>query len=420
MKKFIFIFAALFLGLSQVSAQEIYVDNFTAPENGIQKFEVKYRGIEGKTIQGYIFKFEFPEGLSLVTNEDEEAIFEYGDGNTKFDVKTTATGVQASPSSKTSQLSGSDGTLLKLTLKVNAPLVEGNTATVRVYDASLTEKVVNDNGTSSYVDLNTEAFTFTVTIVENRIELDENATEIPDVSGTQNVLVKRTIKAGKGKDNWGTICLPFAMTGEQVKAAFGDDVEFADFTGYTASYDDDDFVTSIEVSFASVDISTGIAANHPYIINLGKDATEDISEFRVDNVNIAFEEEPMIHFGTSRKYKDFVGTYTVINNLGSTAEPCLFLSGNKFYYATGKTKMKAYRAYFAFYEYLKEFDPEAGGAKISFSVDGDATSIDGIGTQRIVEGVYDLSGRKIQLQDGDLNKLQKGVYIIDGKKVTIK
>ena len=40
--------------------------------------------------------------------------------------------------------------------------------------------------------------------------------------------------------------------------------------------------------------------------------------------------------------------------------------------------------------------------------------------QHITEGVYDLSGRKIQLQDGDLNKLQKGVYIINGKKVTIK
>ena len=61
------------------------------------------------------------------------------------------------------------------------------------------------------------------------------------------------------------------------------------------------------------------------------------------------------------------------------------------------------------------------GAKVGFIVDGEATSVDGIPSyQRVVEGVYDLSGRKIQLQDGDLNKLQKGVYIIDGKKVTIK
>lgn len=412
MKKFIFLFAALFLGLSQVSAQEIYVDNFTAPEGGVQKFEVKYKGIEGKTIQGYIFKFEFPEGLSLVTNEDDEAIFEYGDGNTKFDVKSTATGFQASPSSKTSQLSGSEGTLLTLTLQVNDPLVEGNTANVKVYGASLTEKVENTDGTSSYKDLDTDPFDFTVTIVENRVTLDEAVGVTSDTpTGTQNVLVKRTIKAG----NWGTICLPFAMTGDQVKAAFGEGVEIGDFTGYDPTYDDDDFVTSIKVNFSSVDITSGMVANHPYIIKV-EDA---ISEFKCDNVEIAPSEEPIVHFGTTRKYKDFVGTYSVINNLGSTDEPCLFLSGNKFYYATGNTKLKAFRGYFAFYEFLKEFDPEAG-AKISISVDGEATSIDGIGMQRIAEGVYDLSGRKIQLENGDLNKLQKGVYIIDGKKVTIK
>ena len=79
--------------------------------------------------------------------------------------------------------------------------------------------------------------------------------------------------------------------------------------------------------------------------------------------------------------------------------------------------MKAFRGYFWFTD---ELAVKALGAKINFSVDGDATSIDGMGYQRITEGVYDLSGRKIQLKDGDLNKLQKGVYIIDGKKVTIK
>ena len=60
-------------------------------------------------------------------------------------------------------------------------------------------------------------------------------------------------------------------------------------------------------------------------------------------------------------------------------------------------------------------------AKVGFIVDGEATSVDGIPSyQHVLEGVYDLSGRKIQLENGDLNKLQKGVYIINGKKVTIK
>lgn len=60
------------------------------------------------------------------------------------------------------------------------------------------------------------------------------------------------------------------------------------------------------------------------------------------------------------------------------------------------------------------------GAKINFSVDGEATAIDGINVMKNIEGIYDLSGRKIELDNNNLNSLQKGVYIINGKKVTIK
>ena len=41
------------------------------------------------------------------------------------------------------------------------------------------------------------------------------------------VRVKRTINANE----WSTICLPFAITAEQVKGVFGDDVQLGDFTG---------------------------------------------------------------------------------------------------------------------------------------------------------------------------------------------
>lgn len=410
MKKFIFIFAALFLGLSQVSAQEIYVDNFTAPEGGVQKFDVKYRGIEGKTIQGYIFKFKFPDGLSLVT-EDGVAIYELGEGNANFDVKTTATGVQASPKSKSSKLAGDEGVLVTLTLQVNNPLVEGNTANVNVYGASLTEKVANEDGTSSYKDLDTDPFDFTVTIIENRITLDENVgvtSETP--TGEQNVLVKRTLKA----DNWNTICLPFAMTADQVKAAFGEGVQLADFNGCDSDGDKDNPSTSIKVKFNAVD---AIEANHPYLIKV----ESALTEFRADAVTISPDEENAIiqmdkSSGRNPVYNSFVGTYNP-----STIIPVggLFLNSNKFYYSNGNSKLKAFRAYFDFAVSWLEEAPYAE-SKISISVDDDATSIDGIGYQRITEGVYDLSGRKIQLENGDLNKLQKGVYIIDGKKVTIK
>jgi transcription antitermination factor NusG len=85
---------------------------------------------------------------------------------------------------------------------------------------------------------------------------------------------------------------------------------------------------------------------------------------------------------------------------------------------TGKTKIKAFRAYFTLQDVLSSV--ENANAKISFSINDEATSIDGINSYRVVDGVYDLSGRKIQLENGDMNKLQKGVYIINGQKVTVK
>ena len=422
MKKFIFIFAALFLGLSQVSAQEIYVDNFTAPEGGVQKFDVKYRGIKGRTIQGYIFKFKFPEGLSLVT-EDGVAIYEPGEGNANFDVKTTATGVQASPKSKSSKLAGDEGVLVTLTLQVNNPLVEGSTANVNVYGASLTEKVVNEDETSSYKDLDTDPFDFTVTIIENRITLDENVgvtSETP--TGEQNVLVKRTINAG----NWSTICLPFAMTSAQVATAFGEKVKIAEFTGCKTENNEEDEAVSIKINFESKS-DKSIEANHPYIILIDK-SDDSITEFEVDGVTIEPSEELSVDkdeyrtgSGTKKDpyvyhYNSFVGTYNAETVLED--EDILFISGNKFYYSNGTTTMKAFRGYFEFYDVLA--DKNVSAAKIGYSVDDETTSIDGISGYQIVEGVYDLSGRKIQLEDNDLNKLQKGVYIIDGKKVTIK
>lgn len=50
---------------------------------------------------------------------------------------------------------------------------------------------------------------------------------MPEAAEGVNVRVKRTIKANE----WSTLVLPFAMTAEQVKSAFGNDVQLADFTG---------------------------------------------------------------------------------------------------------------------------------------------------------------------------------------------
>jgi len=262
------------------------------------------------------------------------------------------------------------------------------------------------------VSITEDEIVSTLTIID-RITLKETSDVAPEPMTGVDVRVERTIKA----DEWSTIFLPFSMDNTQVKTAFGDDVKMAEFTGCEV----DDAVTNIVVNFASIE-TPAIEANHPYLIKV----TEAVSEFEVDNVNIAPSEDPRIDKDETRikgklYYNSFVGTYVANTVLGEEDYPVLYLTGNNFRYSKGNVKMKAFRGYFDLidlYEYLENTE---SGAKIGFNVDDEVTAIEGINTnQRVVEGVYDLQGRKVMVKDGDINNLQRGLYIINGKKVAIK
>ena len=257
-----------------------------------------------------------------------------------------------------------------------------------------------------------EVGTFKVTISDQWI-LDENSTAAPATSGKAvDILVKRSIKANQ----WSTLCLPFDMTKAQVEEVFGSDVKIAFFDAEAKNVVTvtGNPVESIEVEFKSYTYPDNMLYGcTPYLIRVSK----DIKEFET-NAEIYIDEQYLssaytVGRGTNAKTYGFYGKLqagTVIPENG------LFLSGNEFWYSAGKTVMKGFRGYFQFTDVV----PKSSSAKVTFNVDGEATSIDGMNIKYAVDGVYDLSGRKIQLKDGDLNKLQKGVYIIDGKKVTIK
>ncbi|MBQ2562211.1 MAG: hypothetical protein II559_02195 [Muribaculaceae bacterium] len=403
MKKFFMISALLAMVSGAFAQNSLSVGTTKVPQGGLGYIEVKYDFAQENYFANYSFDLYLPEGITLnessivkggchSENHPKNYTIKENDGFYSF----------AMLSNPTTALTGTSGLLVKLAVNVDSKLAlesEHQGAIKKIRFAS------TGGSTTTFEDVQ-----FTIKVVENRITLDEAVgvtSETP--TGEQNVLVKRTIKAG----NWSTICLPFAMTGDQVKDAFGD-VELADFNGYEKVEDADENIIGINVKFNSVDATAGLQANHPCIIKVG----ETVNEFSVDGVTIEPEEAPEINKGSKKQPKKIIGTYVAGTVIGESDDPMLYIANNKFYYSKGTAKMKAFRAYFSFFDVLAEFDPEA--AKIGIYVDGDATSIDGIGTQRVVEGVYDLSGRKIQLENGDLNKLQKGVYIIDGKKVTIK
>lgn len=299
-------------------------------------------------------------------------------------------------------MSGTEGAAAYFTIAASDNVEIGKTYTAKIVSAS---------GSSTGSSIVIPDQSFTITVVENRVILDENSTEVPGTYTNQNVKVLRTINA----DEWSTICLPFAMTADQVKTVFGEKALFADFTGYEATFDGSN-VTAIDVKFSSFDGTTsGLAANYPYLIKISK----AITEFEVDNVNVEPATYPFVSGTTGQRICEMYGIYAKTENFGSNRSPYLFISGNKFYYATGKTTIKAFRGYFDFLDVISDMS-QGASAKIGFSVDDVADGIDSLRTSIPAEGIYDLSGRKIKLEGDDLSRLPKGVYIVDGKKVTVK
>jgi hypothetical protein len=119
-------------------------------------------------------------------------------------------------------------------------------------------------------------------------------------------------------------------------------------------------------------------------------------------------------------YGTFIGTYhaqTVV------PENCLFLNGSQFWYSKGLTKMKAFRAYFDLVDVLASV--EGASSRINIKLGGGTkTGISQIenGRRNSEDAVYDLQGRRVSSKLNDKGKMtndkvQKGLYIVNGKKV---
>lgn len=397
MKRFIYLVAAFVAAIGQMNAQVITVDDVTIPQGEQQQIQVLYSLDKANAYVGYGFIFNLPDGITTVKDEDGYAVYQLDENNNKFNVTVSTTdGFGALPKNETVTLNGTEGVLLTLTLQADANLAVGSTHTVGVSSIMLTEKDGDNQISRPLSDI-----TFTITIAEptdKHINLDETSTTAPEAATGVDVRVKRTIIANQ----WSTICLPFAMTEAQVKEAFGNDVKLGDFNGY----DVEDDGNTIRVKFNT---ATAIEANHPYIIKV----SAAVSEFTVDGVDID-PQEAEINKGTSRKPKAFIGNYVAKTNVPNG---CLVLSSNNFWYSVGTTKIKAFRAYFDFFDLLPDFEDNYAEAPMYISFDSNTTGIDAtLGNSEIVNGeerYYDLNGQRVE-------KPKKGMYIINNKKVVVK
>ncbi len=405
MKKIFMLLTALVAYCGGALADGLEVQDVNISQGGEATLEI---ALENPVTEFAAFQFnvELANGITVATNDKGKFVYEKGARlDEEFSLSLSQPDALVNTYrvlgyyTETQPIPSTTGAVVKITIKADAALAVGTTHVCKLSAINLTET----NETKHTPD----DITFNVKITEKTYTiLDETSTTAPVASGgAVDIMVKRTIKANE----WSTLVLPFDMTEAQLKEALGSDVKLAEFEDYEAEYTGDD-VTSLTVNFVATNLSDGFYANYPYLVKTSKDITEFFVTATID----PDEEDAVAEFTNGKTgpkkevYGKLIGTYHAGDAIPADG---LFLSGNKFWYSTGATIIKAFRAYFEFIEVLSG----VAEAKVRFMVDEDAAAIEGI-TPDMENGVwYTLDGRQLNGKP-----TEKGVYIVDGKKVLIK
>lgn len=187
---------------------------------------------------------------------------------------------------------GSDYALLYAICK-NGSVVDFTTvATFEVDDPTATWSVRAANEMGGLSEASEDAVAIDITLDEN----GGNSDKIEAANGqTVNVKVERTLSS----QYYNTLFLPFAMTAEQIKAAFGEGVQVATFTGMNSE---------TQFGFGNV---TAMEANVPYLVK----PAQEVNGFTVEGVTISnTTADGVVSGGYS-----MVGTYDTFTNGSSTS-----------------------------------------------------------------------------------------------------
>ena len=256
---------------------------------------------------------------------------------------------------------------------------------------------------------------------DNILVLDEDKTLTVTKSYTgATMLLHRTFtkSADNNKKGWNSIILPVDMTAAQVKQAFGDGVQMAKF----------DHLENNWIKFSTVDVAgedVVLKKNTPYIIYptqkpLGNysytiDGVTQILNgpvYVADGINYDDQTSELEHTvnGTGMTY---TGSYS--NPTAVSKNSYMFSKGN-LVHTNKEHTVKAYRCW------LKE--DASSGRMLMFSLDGNG--LDGTTGIHVIEenkqntntGIYNLGG--VRMNTNNVDKLPKGVYVVNNKVVVKK
>lgn len=218
-----------------------------------------------------------------------------------------------------------------------------------------------------------------------------------------NVTLTRTLKSD---DKWNTFCVPFDMTAEQLAANGITDVRALE----SASVEG----TSVTLNFSESNLNA-VEAGVPYLVKV--DASYD-GTINVENVLVSAAEPTTVSVegGVS-----MTGNYAA----GNVPTGAYFISDNAFYYADVETVvLKGFRAYIN----VNGTSEAAGANRLMINLDGEVTGIEDVLGEEAAEAdklvnVVSLDGMTVKAgvkKAEALDGLQKGIYIVDGKKYVVK
>lgn len=256
---------------------------------------------------------------------------------------------------------------------------------------------------------------------DNLLVLDEDKTlDVTKRYTGAKMLLHRTFtkNATNDKKGWNSIILPVDMTAAQVKEAFGEGVQMAEF----------DRLENNWIKFSTVNVAADgvvLKKNTPYIIYPTKEPLNNYS-YTVDGVTKILDGHVYVANGINYDDQTSDLTHTVnvggMTYTGSYSNPTT-VSDDSYMFSKGDlihTKMdhevKAYRCW------LKE-DMHTG-RMLMFSLDGNGmggtTGIHVIeeNKQNTNTGIYNLGG--VRMNTNNVDKLPKGVYIVNNKVVVKK
>ena len=272
------------------------------------------------------------------------------------------------------------------------------------------------------------------------VEVGEYTRQYGDYAGWKNfALVGENKKDDTWDDDkrvdgkWYTMCLPFDMTAQQLKSAYGSKVEVVEFSdvNVVTKPNNDKIVT---LKFKQPVTET--KAHHPYMIHpsLHKGTQSGV---KTTIVGIKKQEEKQESLDAQKVEKTADGvTYTFIGNY----ENAKHLQQYSYYYYSGdETQYKN-----GFYKWIKSgsgtWTPytacvlmnkdNGANAKPSVSyylesIDGQTTAIDTLPVMPAVRDmqqgkVYTITGQLVQQGALDLKALPQGLYIVNGKKYIVR